>query len=172
MVPEHVDERHVAERHREQVGPLRLRGADQQAAVGTAPDREPRRPGVAPPDQLLRGGDEVVEHLLLVPQHPGTVPVLAVFAAAAQHCLGVHPAPLQPGIDAALEGGRDRHVEAAVPVEQRRRLAVAGRPLPAHHEDGDAGAVVADGEDLLRLVQRRVDGELHARVHLRAAARH
>src|ERR1700716_3571852 len=98
------------------------------------------------------------------------MPVLAVFAAAAQHRLGVYPSPLEPRIDASLERTRDRHVETAVPVEQRRRLAVARRTLAAHDEHGYPGPVLAGGEDLLRLVQRRVDGKLHARVQLRSPA--
>ena len=68
----------------EEVGPLGQARADEQAAVAAAADRQAGRARVAVGDEPLGGGDEVVEHVLLVGLHPGLVPVLAVLAAAAQ----------------------------------------------------------------------------------------
>lgn len=80
--------------------------------------------------QVLGGGVEVVEDVLLVEQAAGVVPALAVLAAAAD---------VGDGHDAAevLHEHQPRHaearlhvdVEAAVAVDQRRVGAVAGQVL-------------------------------------------
>ena len=99
--------------------------------------------------QPVGGGVEVVEDLLLVGQHAGPVPVLAVLAAAPDAGDGVHAARLaerdQPGGEAG--GGGDG--EAAVAGEEGGRVGPdlgGGRP---HQEHGHVGAVGRRVEDLL-----------------------
>ena len=73
------------------------------------------------------GGDEIVEHVLLPELRAGLVPVLAVFAAAAQVGHGVDAAHLEPRLDGRAERGRRRDIEAAVAVQQHGLVAVALR---------------------------------------------
>ena len=98
--------------------------------VRTAPVR---RPPFEPPetasfgrirvllrDEPLGRGDEVVEDVLLLLEHPGLVPGVAVLAAAAQVRQGVDAARLEPGEEGGAEARRLADVEAAVAVEERR----------------------------------------------------
>ena len=54
-----------------------------------------RRPALG--DQVLAGGGEVVEHVLLALAHAGAVPLLAVLGAAAQVGHRPHAAGRDPG---------------------------------------------------------------------------
>src|SRR5688500_15209142 len=74
----------TAQDRAEQIRPLDHRGADQQPAVASPFDRDLRGAGVSLADKELGGRDEVVEHVLLLVEHPGAMPFLAVLAAAAQ----------------------------------------------------------------------------------------
>ena len=67
----------------------------EQAAVRAALDRQVLGRGPALLDQPLGRGDEVVEDVLLLAEHAGLVPVLAVLAAAAQVRDRVDAAALQ-----------------------------------------------------------------------------
>src|SRR6185312_8540251 len=60
------------------------RGACEQAAVGVSLDPQVAGRGVAMGDQGLRGPGEIIEHILLVPEHAGLMPFLTVRAAASQ----------------------------------------------------------------------------------------
>ena len=172
VVADHVEQRHVAEHHREEVGPLDFRRADQKAAVRAAADGEPRRAGVAALDQLLGRPDEVVEDVLLVPQHSRAMPFLAVLAAAAQ--VGERPdaAALQPGIDPRGEDGPVRDQESAVAGEDGGRPAVELLIFLADDEHGNARAVLRLEEDLLDREGLGIDRHAEAEVEVRAAALH
>ena len=101
-------------------------------------------------DQVLGGGDGVVEDVLLVRQPAGVVPVRAVLAAAAQ--VGHHPDPagLGEGDDGRREVRRQRDVEAAVAVEHARVRPVGRRHVgPVHHEGRQPGAVGRGDPDLV-----------------------
>ena len=84
-----MEAQHVHDADRRQTGavqfrPLRHRRPHQQAAITTALDRQLVTPGVALLDEVLGGGDEVVEDVLLLQLGAGLVPFLTVLAAAAQ----------------------------------------------------------------------------------------
>ena len=132
MVAEHVEQGDGADHGPAQVGALGDGGAHQQSAVGPAPDGQAVAAGAALGDQPVGGGVEVVEHLLLVGQHPGPVPVLAVLAAAPDAGDGVDAARLAEGDQAGGEAGRRGDGEAAVAGEEGRRVGPdLGRPPPA-----------------------------------------
>ena len=84
------------------------------------------RAGVVQPlrDEVLGGRDEVVEDVLLLLEHAGAVPGLAVLAAAAQVGEREDAAALEQREVAGIEGRRPADVEAAVAVEQDGPLAV------------------------------------------------
>ncbi len=129
VVAEHVEQRHAADDGAEQLRPLGQRGADEQAAVRAPGDRQPlgRRDPVR--DQPGRRRDEVVEHVLLVAEHAGAVPALAVLAAAAQDRQRVGPAALEERDRRGRPGGQHADVEAAVAGEQGGRVPSRGSPL-------------------------------------------
>ena len=128
LVPDHVQQRRAADDGGGQVGPLGERRTDQQPAVGAAEHAELRRRRPALGDQVLAGGGEVVEHVLLVLAHAGAVPLLAVLGPAAQVGHRPHPAGGDPGQRLRGVAGGQRDVEPAVAVEHRRPRPVRARP--------------------------------------------
>jgi len=84
---------------------------------------------------------EVVEHVLLAREHPGTVPALAVFAAATQIRQRDQAAPLGPEHDACgIERGA-RDVEAAIAGEHGRDRAGRTRVAVVDEEHRHDGAI-------------------------------
>ena len=111
-------------------------------------------------DQKFAGGDEIVEHVLLVRAASGIVPCLAVFAAAADVGEREGAARLHPCHAAGGEAGRQRDVEAAIAIQQRRHGLAAGSHIgAAHDEHGHAGAVLALVEALLDHEIVGIEGE-------------
>ena len=82
LVAQHVHHADGRQTCAEQFRTLRHDRADEQPAVAAAANSQPTRRRVAPVDQMLGGGDEVVEHVLLFQSHSGFVPLAAVFATA------------------------------------------------------------------------------------------
>ena len=80
--------------------------------------------GPAAGDEVLRRRDEIVEDVLLLVEHAGAVPGLAVLAAAAQVRQREHAAGVEEREVAGVVGGRAADVEPAVAAEQHRPLAV------------------------------------------------
>jgi len=80
------------------------------------------------------------------------MPLLAVFAAAAQVGLGVHTSHFEPDRIGNGEEWGQRNIESAVGVEQGGILAVELQSFFIGEEHGDAGAVFAGVEDLLGFV--------------------
>src|SRR5690606_39721642 len=73
--------------------------------------------------------------LVAVGLERGLVPARAVFAAAADVGHGVHAALLQPALAHAAGIARgERDLEAAVAVQQGRRLAVMGQVRSEEHK--------------------------------------
>ena len=70
--------------------------ADEQAAVAAAADGELVGTGVFLGDQPFGGGDEIVEHVLLLCLRAGLVPLVAILAAAAQVGDRIDAAHLHP----------------------------------------------------------------------------
>ena len=81
MVADHVEERHLADGGPEERGPLRHRRAHEEAAVAAAHDGEAVARRVPLLDQEVGGGEEIVEHVLLVREHALAMPVLTVLAS-------------------------------------------------------------------------------------------
>ena len=123
-----------------------------QAAVGAALHRQLGRLGVAFLAQPLGDGDAIVEDVLLFELGAGPVPFLAVLAAAAEAGLHIHAAHLEPQQPADRERRRQRDVEPAVAVEQRRVVAVALQALLGRDEHRHLGPVLARDERLRHLV--------------------
>ena len=88
------------------------------------------------------------------------MPRLAVLPAAAQAGLGVHPAHLHPHHVRRRKLRHQRDVEAAIRIQQRRRRAVEDQPFFVADKHRHPRAVLAGREDLLRLVQRRIEQQL------------
>jgi hypothetical protein len=107
---------------------------------------------VAPRDQVLGAGDEVVEDVLLARELAGTMPVVAELAAAAQVGAHVDAAVAQPGHRGAVEVGAQRDAVAAVGRQQHRLLAVQPLALAAHDGHRHARAVLRDRELAHRFV--------------------
>src|SRR5436853_302850 len=155
--PQHVHDPHGGQSRAEQLRALRHGGAHEQAAVGPAGDGELGGRRVALGDQVLRRGDEVVEHVLLLLVHAALMPLLTVFPTAAQVGHGVHPTQLQPHHHRDGEARREADVEAAVAVEVRRIRAVERESLLVRDEHRDPRAVLARVEHLFRLVPGRIE---------------
>ena len=168
---EHVHHAHRRERRPEELGALVQDRPDEQAAVRSPGDREPRGLGDRVVDQELGGRDEVVEDVLLVFEHAAPVPALAVLAAAPEIHLRVHPAALQEDEVRRIEAGPQADVEAAVAVQESRVVAVPAHALLVGQEHGDPGAVRRGEEDLLGLVLLEVEGDLGRPVGLGFAGR-
>ena len=148
VVAEHIHNAHLRDGHRKEVGTLVHDCADEQAAVGTALQGQLLLARIFLVDEVFRRRDAVVEYVLLLHLGTGLVPFLAVFAAAAQVHDSQHAALLQPGDPRRAETRGERDVEAAVPVEQRRVVAVHLDALLVGDEHRDLGAVLR-GEELL-----------------------
>jgi hypothetical protein len=98
---------------------------------------------IALANQVLRRGEEVVEHVLLPVQHPGAVPRLTVLAAAAQVGQREDPAVVEQRKVPRVVGWRAGDVESAVAAQQDRPRAVAREAGAVHEKHGDPGAVSA-----------------------------
>ena len=118
----------AADHGAEQVGTLRHRGADQQAAVAAAGDGELLRRRCSPrATRYSAAAMKSSNTFCLSLEHAGAVPRLAVLAAAAQVGQRVDAAALQPATTRAHEGRRHRDVEPAVAGEERRVRAASDR---------------------------------------------
>ncbi len=164
VVALHVQQRHLAADGVEQLGALHRDGAHQQAAVAAALDAQVARAGHLRGDQVLGHGLEVVVAALLELLDGRLVPGRPVLAAAADVGDDPDAAVFVPGLaDAARVAGRQRDLEAAVAVQQRRVLAIGLRALGPDDEVGHLGAVPGRGELLLDAHARRVE-EVRARL--------
>ena len=90
----------------------------------------------------------------------GLVPLLAVFAAAAQIGDREEAAAFHPRHDPRAELGQHTDVEAAIGVEQRGVRAVELHALAMDEGHGDAGSILAGIEDLLGFELRGVEAQL------------
>src|SRR4030095_2710022 len=122
---------------------------DKKSAVAPAADREFRLRSIFVVDQVLRRGDEIVEHVLLGVEHSGFVPFLAVLAAAAQVRDRENSSHLHPNQTRWSKARRLGNVESAVAVEVGRILAVALDSLFVGEEHRHARAIAAFEKDLL-----------------------
>ncbi len=102
--------------------------------------------GVFVIDQVTGARGEIVEDVLFVCEHPGAMPGLAVFGAAAQvgHRDDEPAIEQRPAVQRIVR--RDVDVVAAVSGEQRRILAVQLGALAADDAQRDARAVFGNRE--------------------------
>ena len=166
VVAQHVEQWIGADHRPEQLRPLRQGGADQEASVRSPRDREPRRARVLAGDQPLGGGDEVVEDVLLLVEHPRLVPRLAELPATAQVRHREHAAVLDPERRARREERPDADVEPAVAGEEGGVAAVEADAVPVRDEHRDLRAVLGRVPDLLDLDVLAPDRHLEARPHI------
>ena len=169
VVAEHVHHAHGRKAHGIEVRTLHLAGADQQSAVRAAVDGQLVRRRVFSGDQVLGGGDEVVEDVLLVLEHAGLVPLLAVLRAAAQVGDAVDAALLDEHQRRGVEAGREVDLKTAVSVKQAGILAVALHVLAAGDEHRDLRAVLRGVEHLLGREQFGIEIHLRSLVERRFA---
>ena len=91
------------------------------------------------------------------------MPLLAIFAATAQHGVNVYTAALHERNHVRQEVGLVRHVESAVAVEQQRVLAVQLQTLLMRDEERSACAVLRGVEEHLRNVVLCAEREFRRR---------
>mmetsp|Transcript_21645 Transcript_21645/g.70664 ORF Transcript_21645/g.70664 Transcript_21645/m.70664 type:complete len:505 (+) Transcript_21645:249-1763(+) len=156
----HVEQRHLAHDGAEERAPRRRpreHVAREQSAVGAALAAELRWRGDTARDQVACDRLEVLVRLAALLLERGLVPARAVLASAADVRLHVRMSLLEPRrADAGRVRGRQADLEAAVPVEQRRRRAVERQPLLADEEVRHRRAVGRRGGELLRRHASRV----------------
>src|ERR1039458_5684518 len=158
LIAQHIEQRYLADDRTEQIRPLRDHRAHEQAAVGTALDREVIFVGVFLRDEILAGSDEVVKYVLLLLQHAGAMPVFAELGPAAQVGNRENAAVLHPEISAAVETWRLRDVKTAVAGQQGWVLAVLLDSLFADDKHRDLRAIFRAVPDLLHVIGGRIDG--------------
>mmetsp|Transcript_10455 Transcript_10455/g.30711 ORF Transcript_10455/g.30711 Transcript_10455/m.30711 type:complete len:354 (+) Transcript_10455:218-1279(+) len=150
----HVEQRHLAHDGAEERAPRRRpreHVAREQSAVGAALAAELRWRSDTARDQVACDRLEVLIRLAALLLERGLVPARAVLASAADVRLHVRMSLLEPRrADASRVRGRQADLEAAVPVEQRRRRAVERQPLLADEEVRHRRAVGRRGGELLR----------------------
>ena len=147
---------------------LRLLGdrrAYKQATVGVALDGETFRGSVALLDQIFGGPCEVVKDVLLLAQHAGVVPRLAINSAAAQVRNRVNAAHFQPYRQYRIEVGSYGDVESAISVQHRRVAAIQLDALFRDDEHGHLGTIFRRVENLLGLVQRGIEVDPRLECH-------
>jgi hypothetical protein len=154
---QHVEERDLDHHRPEQVGPLGEHGAHQQAPVGATGGCQPLRVRVAARAQPLGCRNEVLEGVLLLRQHAGLVPALAVLAAPAEVRHGHDAAPLEPQHQGSGEPRCHADIESAVPGEVHGSVAVERHAARLHDEHRDRRSVPGGERHLARLVALRID---------------
>src|SRR5690606_28946895 len=122
-------------------------------------------------DEPLRGGDEVVEHVLLAPERARLVPGVAVLAAATEVRQREDAARLEPLRQRRDELGDAADPEAAVARQERRGVAAGLQALAVDDEHRDRRAVPRGVRDLLDLDGVGVHGGLRLLPELERALR-
>ena len=105
--------------------------AHEQAAVAAALDGQLVRVRVFLIDQILGGGREIIEDVLLFGEVPGLVPFFAELAAAAHVGHDIDAAAIEPEPPGEIEGRRHADAVTAVAIKQRRIVSVQLRSLSA-----------------------------------------
>ena len=138
---EHVENTNARHCRLKQVRMLGDGRADQESAVASSLDCQPRRIRIFGIDQIPRARGKVVKHLLFVGEVASAMPGFAVFAATAEISDRENPALFDPQPPARREGRREVDAIASVPVKQRRILAGKFRPLFADNVDRHANVI-------------------------------
>ena len=142
VIPQHVEDAHGGKSDREEFRTLRHDSADQQPTVRSPLYRETAWGGVLEGDEVLGGGDEVIEHVLLLRFHSRLMPRFAILTAPAQRGRCIHATGLHPRHHGGREVGELIYREAAVRIQQGRIVAVEGEPLAMRDEHRNARAIL------------------------------
>ena len=117
-------------------------------------------------DQPLGGGDEVIEHNLLMMAVRLAMPVLPVFTTTADVGYRKHATQLEPRNFCGAEVRKLGYAEAAVAIQQDRIVAVELEPLAVGQQHGNTRAVLAFVEHLLFLEIVRIEVRLGRTEHM------
>ena len=160
MVAKHVHHADLRHGHSEEVGTLVHNRADEQTAIGTTVQSQVFRRGVFIINKVFGASDAIVKNILFLQLGAGNVPILAVLVAATQVHLGINAAILDEGQARSAEARIERHVEAAVTVQEGRVVAVFLQAFLIGQEHRDFGTILRGDKDLLRnvVVRLEVDG--------------
>ena len=142
-------------------------GAYQQTTIGSTGDGHFVGAGVVFGNEVLGGGDAVVEYVLFVHLSTGDVPVFTIFAAAAQIHHRVDTTSFQERNALRRETGRQADVETAVTIQIHRIFAIALQAFFVSEEHGNARAVLAFEKYLFASIFIRIEIELRAHVQFR-----
>ncbi len=104
--------------------------------------------GIALGNQVFGSGNEVIEDVLFFALHSGLVPLLAVFAPAAEAGLGIDATHFEPDEVGHGEARSEADVEPTIPIQARGIFAVQFQAAFVNDEHGDAGSILALVEDL------------------------
>src|ERR1017187_7251129 len=113
----------------------------------------------------------IVEHVLLLFEHPGTMPLLAEFPASAQVRLREDAAHFGPHGGRLRKRGYFAGRESAVAGQKHRTVAVQPEALAIHQKHGHAGLVLGLVPDLFDLEIVGLDGDGGAKPYFFALAR-
>ena len=156
LVTHHVEQGRAADHGVHQIGSLRHHCSHEQSTVRATADRQCRWSAPSVGDEVLASGDEIVVHVLLLPEHSIAVPLLTFLRASPQVGDDIHTTGFHPGQHRGRVPRGQRHAETAVSVENRGpRLVGRVSGTQDHHANG--GAVAGDVLDLLRVDGRHVD---------------
>ena len=143
----HVQQRHLADHSTEQLRIHHGHVAHQQATIAAALDAQVLGRGDIARNQVFGHRREVFIGFVAVGFQCRLMPTRSIFAAATDVGDHIHPALAKPGPTHACGIiRRQRHFEAAIPIQQRRIFSVAHPIFLRHHEIGHAGAVFTGSE--------------------------
>ena len=143
MITKHIHNSNRWQRNAVQVGPLVNNRTHQQAAVRAALQHNVSGRGVALGNHIFGRRNAIVEHVLLLHQSSGAVPILAILATATQIHLAVDSALLKPDSLLRAKFGRQRNVETAVAVHPHFVAAIEFDIFFMNNEHWDASAILA-----------------------------
>src|ERR1043166_5786884 len=138
---EHVVDADVRDDHLKKFGMLREGGSHEEATVAGAFDGELFATSIIRTNQEPGASDEVIENILLVGEIAGSVPFLAVLAAAAQVCHGDDSSLIQPDAPGKIELRRKAYPVPTVASQNGWTLAVQARAPFANDIQWDESAV-------------------------------
>ena len=118
-------------------------------------------------DQIFARCDEIIEHILLAREPPGIVPVFAIFATATKIGDRKHPALFQPRNPRCRKTRRQRDIEPAIAIQQRRRRSF-GQVFAFDDEHRDRCSVLRRKENLFGVIGLRVERDFRRKERLAA----
>ncbi len=143
---EHVKNADMSDHGACEVRVLRKEGAHEEAPIASTFHRKFLRTGVASFNQVGCACGKIIEHVLLVGEITGEMPLFTVLPSAAKVCDDVDPAVIEPDSVLEVETGTHAVSVTAVSVEECGIVSIEGRAFLLENVDGYAGAISADSE--------------------------